>query len=250
MSRSRREARVYGLRATLAAGVHRPWALRRLFYHAKLRRPLAPLLSACAAERRPYREVSEEELCRLAKSQHHEGVVLFTEPLEPCPIELPLRNREPLWLALDGVGNDHNIGAIARTMAWFGVPPLLWEGESGHLSGAALRISQGGAEEIARVVTPSLLAALRQLKDAGVTLIGADQGAPKSCFDQLPRGPVCWVLGNEQSGLSVECGALCDERRTIPGGGAIESLNVSVSAAVLIAESCRQLGLNRSQRTR
>ena len=245
MSRNRRDARVYGLRATLAVGARRPWAIRRLFYHTKLRRPLAALLSACAAERRPYREVSEEELGRLAKSQHHEGVVLFTEPLEPCPVELPLRNREPLWLALDGVGNDHNIGAIARTMAWFGVPPLIWEGESGHLSGAALRISQGGAEEIARVVVPALPTALQQLKTSGVTLIGADQGAPKSCFDPLPQGPICWVLGNEQHGLSAACRSLCDERRTIPGGGAIESLNVSVSAAVLIAESCRQLGLKR-----
>ena len=236
MSTKRRESIAYGLRAALAIAERRPESILRVFHSAARRREVAPLLKACAAQRRPYRELDEAALQRVAKTQHHEGVVVITEPLRALHLEAAIDRRPPIWLALDRVGNDHNIGAIARTMAWFGVRPLLWEAPSGHLSGAALRIAQGGLECIDRVAVPNLIPALWRLKEVGVLLIGATQGARSSCFAPLPSAPICWILGNEREGVSDEVLALCDERREIPGAGELESLNVSVSASILLSE--------------
>ena len=247
---SRQEASVYGRRACLAVAERRPDHILRAFYEAGgPTKDLAPLLKACAANRKPYREVSAEELERLAGSKHHEGVVLFTERRERASLSLSLgraveRSRDPkvsagsgVWVALDGVENDHNQGAIARTLAWFGAAGLVWEGPRPQLSGAALRVAQGGAEHIELVSVPSLPDALDELRAAGVRVLGADQGARRSAFAVPLDGPVCWVLGNEQTGLSEEVRARCDELVSIPGVGVVESLNVSVSAAILVAHS-------------
>lgn len=247
---SRQEAPVYGRRACLAVAERRPSHILRAFYDAAgPTKDLAPLLKACAAHHRPYRAVSAEELERLAGSKHHEGVVLFTERRERASLSLALsrvaaRAAEPAsspaaqtWVALDGVENDHNQGAIARTLAWFGAAGLLWQGPRPQLSGAALRVAQGGAEHVELVTVDRLADALAELKAAGVRVVGADQHARRSAFEVPLDGPVCWVLGSEELGLSAEVRARCDELVAIPGAGVVESLNVSVSAAILVARA-------------
>ena len=247
---SKKEASIYGRRACLAVAERRPNHILRAFYsdHGPTK-DLSPLLKACAQQKRPYRAVSDEELEKLSGSKHHEGVVIFTERRERSylgdAIERAVsRLEEPsatpavsTWVALDDVANDHNLGAIARSLAWFGGAGLVWEGPRPQLSGAALRVAQGGAEEVELVAVPSLTRALEELKSKGVRVLGADQGATRSAFDVGDVGPVCWVLGNEQRGLSSEVRACCDELISIPGSGLVESMNVSVSAGILIAQS-------------
>ena len=247
---SRKEASVYGRRACLAVAERRPHHILRAFYsEVGPTKDLAPLLQACAQQKKPYRAVSEEELIKLSGSKHHEGVVIFTErrersflgdAIDRAVARLDDPNATPAvstWVALDDVANDHNLGAIARSLAWFGGAGVVWESPRPQLSGAALRVAQGGAEEVELVAVPSLVGALEELKAKGVRVLGADQGARRSSFEVGDVGPVCWVLGNEQHGLSDEVRACCDELISIPGSGLVESMNVSVSAGILIAQS-------------
>ena len=244
---SKREALVYGRRACLAVAEHRPESILRVLYDASgSSRDLAPLLKACAEQRKPYRAVDEEDLRRASGSTHHEGVLVVTHRPRKSNLEKILaQGPGQIWFALDGVANDHNLGAIARTLAWFGGGGLVWEGPRPQLSGAALRVAQGGAEVIELVAVEKLSRALEEFRRHGIQVIGADQNAKLSAFSIPLNRPTCWVLGSEQFGLSKVCQALCDELVSIPGSGQIESLNVSVSAGVLIAQSYAQLSAMR-----
>ncbi len=231
------DAVVYGLRAALAVAERRPGAIRRVYHSEAVRLDVAPLLKATARERKPYNEVSDEDLRRLAGGVHHEGVVVVTDPLPVRSLEDLELGRDAVVLALDEVGNPHNLGAILRSAAWFGAAAVVVpraEGQA-NLSAAAVRIAMGGAEHVPVVAVDSLVDALSTLRDRGLTIVGADQRA--RALDPtrpLPR-PLCLLMGNESRGLGKAVRQVCHFRVSIPGTGAVESLNVSVSAGVLLA---------------
>jgi TrmH RNA methyltransferase len=178
-------------------------------------------------------------LQRIAGTTHHGGMVAVARPRGV--ILLDVANLPPiLWSApvlpiLDGIGNPHNLGAIARSAAFFGCKALVISGDDrqARLSDAALRTAEGGMEALALFHAPDLPALLRALAPQMLSLaaVARDGVAPEA----LPRGrPFALVLGNEEKGLSRESIAASAARVTLPGSGAVESLNVSVAAAVLI----------------
>jgi len=233
---ARDEAVIFGLRAALAVGLHRPEAIHRVFHDERRRQAVGPLLKATADQRQPYREVPPDELARIAGSVHHEGVVVVCDPLPLLDVSDMLDGMpdDGVLLALDEVDNPHNHGAIVRSAAWFGAGVLLG-GVDGPLNPAAVRVAQGGAELVPVAATRNLAGALRRLTERGVAVIGADQKARRRLFEHpLPR-PVCLVLGNEAHGLSSAVRAVCTETVQIAGTDAVESLNVSVSAGILLA---------------
>lgn len=236
---SRSEAVVYGLNAALALARHRPQALLRVFHHKDVRKQVAPLLKAAAAERRPYREVEAHELEKLAQTTHHEGVVVVAAPLPliDLPTLLSRWQAGGLYVALDEIGNPHNLGAILRTAAYFGAAGLIVpeSARQATLSAAAVRVAQGGAEVVPVCGVPDLAAALQRLAERGVAAVAADTrgGVPLAGF--VWPAAVCVVMGNEAVGLRPEIRARCTHRLTIAGGGEVESLNVSVAAGILIA---------------
>src|SRR5690606_16213871 len=122
------EVRLYGINAVQAVFARRPDAIRKL-YLAEARIPqLQPLLKWCVAHRVGYRVVDEPDLRKLAASAHHEGIVadVLREPPQPLTAWLEALPAGPccaLWL--DGVGNPHNLGAILRSVAHFGIPAIL-----------------------------------------------------------------------------------------------------------------------------
>ena len=125
-ARERRDAelRIYGINAVRALFAKRPQALRKLYLLEARIPQLQPLLKWCVANRVGYRVVEEGDLQKLAASAHHEGVVAEVLREEPMPLSTWLRDLPPgpccaLWL--DGVGNPHNLGAILRSAAHFGV---------------------------------------------------------------------------------------------------------------------------------
>lgn len=234
---ARDEAVIFGLRAALAVGEHRPEAIRRVFHDEARRKAVGPLLKATAARRRPYREVEPDELRRIAGTVHHEGVAVVCAPLPTHRPEALLRDlpADAVLLALDDVDNPHNHGAILRSAAWFGAAGVLLGGVDGPLNPAAIRVAQGGAEVVPVAGTTDLAGALRALAHRGVAVIGADQRAKQRLLDApLPR-PVCVVLGNEARGLSPAVRAACTGAVRIAGTPAVESLNVAVSAGILLA---------------
>ena len=233
------ELRLHGLNAVLAVVRHRPGDLRKLYLVEERIPDLKAVLKWCVANRIGYRVVAEEDLRKLAASAHHEGVVADVLRVEPAPLEqwlpaLPAGRACLLWL--DGVGNPHNLGAILRSAAHFGVAAILLpEGSELGLSGAAARVAEGGAEAVPLVRLPGGPAALQALRGAGFTLAATvvDGGAPLFAAD-LPERLV-YVLGAEGEGMDRGLATRCDLQLSIPGTGAVESLNVAAATAVLLA---------------
>lgn len=237
------ELRLHGLNAVRAAFARRPEALRKL-YLAEARIPqLQPMLKWCVAHRIGYRVVADEDLRKLAASSHHEGVVADVLREEPVPLttwlrELPDGPACALWL--DGVGNPHNLGAILRSAAHFGVAAVLLPKQSAlALSGAAARVAEGGAEAVPFVRMGRDDNALAQLRGAGFALAATVvRGGADLFATALPRRLV-YVLGAEGEGMDAGLAAACDLRLSIPGTGAVESLNVASATAVFLAAWAR-----------
>ena len=234
------EQRLYGINAVRAAFARRPQALRKL-YLAEARIPqLQPLLKWCVANRIGYRVVAEDDLRKLAASSHHEGVVADILREEPQALTTWLRELGDgpqclLWL--DGIGNPHNLGAILRSAAHFVIAAILLPKHSTlALSGAAARVAEGGAEAVPFVRMGRDDNAIAQLHGAGFKLAATVVRGGNHLFaTELPQRLV-YVMGAEGEGMNQDLAAACDLRLSIPGTGAVESLNVSAATAVLLAE--------------
>ena len=240
------EQRLYGINAVRAAFARRPQALRKL-YLAEARIPqLQPLLKWCVANRIGYRVVADEDLRKLAASSHHEGVVADILREEPQALTTWLRELGDgpqclLWL--DGVGNPHNLGAILRSAAHFGIAAILLPKHSTlALSGAAARVAEGGTEAVPFVRMGRDDNAIAQLHGAGFKLAATVVRGGQDLFATTLPQRLVYVMGAEGEGMNQDLASACDLRLSIPGTGAVESLNVSAATAVLLAEWSRGTG--------
>jgi TrmH RNA methyltransferase len=234
------ELRLYGLNAVRAVFARRPQAIRKLYLLESRIPQVQPLLKWCVANRIGYRVVEDTDLQKLAASAHHEGIVADVLREEPQSLTAWLRELPPgpqcaLWL--DGVGNPHNLGAILRSAAHFGAgAALLPKHSTLALSGAAARVAEGGAEHVPFVRLGREDNAIAQLHGAGFKLAATVvRGGGDVATTTLPQRLV-WVIGAEGEGVSTALAGLCDLRLSIPGSGAVDSLNVAAASAVLLAE--------------
>lgn len=145
--------------------------------------------------------------------------------------------RVKLLVILDGVGNPHNLGAIARTAAFLGLDRLVI---SDHLaqaapSAAAHRVAEGGLEYLQLYRAARLPVALTRLKPA-YRVIGTALGRGRALEELRRDRPIALVLGNEEEGLDPATLGACDDIVTIAGAGDVQSLNVAATAAILIHE--------------
>ncbi|SOD53315.1 TrmH family RNA methyltransferase [Pseudoxanthomonas wuyuanensis] len=237
---SRNELRLYGFNAVQAVFARRPQAIRKL-YLADYRIPqLQPLLAWCVKHRVGYRVVEESDLNKLAASAHHEGVVAEVLKAEPAPLadwlrDLPAGPALAIWL--DGVGNPHNFGAILRSAAHFGAKAILQPQQSPlALSGAAARVAEGGAEQVPLVRMGDQAGAIAQLRGAGFVLAATVVRGGTDLFATALPQRLIYVMGAEGEGMDAQLAAACDLRLSIPGTGAVESLNVAAATAVLLAQ--------------
>ena len=230
--------RICGVNAVRALFLRRPEEVLALNY-VEARRPVAgPLCRYLARHRRPYDEVTGERLARLAGTEHHGGIMALAAPRHAAPLEgppPPALLAAPLLPVLDGIGNPHNLGAIARTACFFGAKALLLSGDArqADLSEAAFRTAEGALEHLAVFRADDLPAALRRLSGRFTTVAAlAKGGVPPA---QVPRGkPIALLLGNEETGPSEAAVAACDGAVTLEGSPLVESLNVAAATAVLL----------------
>jgi len=234
------ELRLYGINAVRAVFARRPEAIRKLYLSQARIPQLQPLLKWCVAHRVGYRVVEEADLQKLAASSHHEGVVADVLREEPQPLSAWLHGLSAgrqcaLWL--DGVGNPHNLGAILRSAAHFGVAGILLPQHSTMaLSGAAARVAEGGAEAVPFVRLTPTDQAIAQLREAGFALAATVVSAGEDVFAANLPARLVYVLGAEGEGMDRGLAAACDLQLSIPGSGAVESLNVSAATSVLLAQ--------------
>jgi RNA methyltransferase, TrmH family len=230
--------RICGLAAVQALFDRDPGRLERLFFEPSLREELDASCQELARAHKPYRQVGSAELARVAGTVLHGGTVAIARPrplgdLDPTAARIWAQDGKPL-LILDGVGNPHNLGAIARSAAFFGLTRIVLADRPDQAlpSDAAYRVAEGGLEHVAlsRAPLPTALHTLRHSYHiVGTSLAGGSAG-------MVPTGdrPVALILGNEKTGLQAATLALCDEVVRIPGSGHVQSLNVASAAAILI----------------
>jgi RNA methyltransferase, TrmH family len=231
------EDRICGVNAVAAVFARRPGAVKRLFYAEAQRERAGPLCAEMAKLHRPYRMLDEAELVRAAGTTHHGGIVAVAEPRRIDIIDFVRPPKMPLLLILDGVSNPHNLGAIARSAAFFGVQALLLHETplQAMPSDAAYRTAEGGLEHVVLHKTRNLRKALVAL-DPFYRTVAATLSPDAVPLQTLPRDrPVALVLGNEERGVSFDAKEGCRRHVRILGSGVVQSLNVAQAGAVLLA---------------
>jgi 23S rRNA (guanosine2251-2'-O)-methyltransferase len=151
-----------------------------------------------------------------------------------------------LLLVLDGVTDPHNLGACLRVADAMGVHAVIApKDRAAGMTPVVEKVASGAAETVPFFAVTNLARTLRELKEREIWLIGADQGAARDLYAIRLEGPLAWVLGAEGEGMRRLTRESCDELARIPMLGAVESLNVSVSAGICLAETRRQRQLRR-----
>jgi TrmH RNA methyltransferase len=238
-----REA-TYGLRAGLALLVRRAEDVERVAYADSAARTVDSQVKLLRARGVRCERAPERELERLAGTIHHEGLWVLARPrawLAPQELAERLAHVGGAAIALDRVRNSYNVGAILRTAAFFALDGAVLGAPAPHpgLDPNAVRVAEGGVEELALARTTDLADTLARMRAAGVHVIAADQNAKGDVRDFSFSRPALVVLGHEREGLGARVRAECEATVAIRGAGAIESLNVGVAAGILIARLAR-----------
>ncbi|TXH96139.1 MAG: tRNA/rRNA methyltransferase [Rheinheimera sp.] len=238
------ESRVLGENACRVCFTQRPDAVIKMYLHADYAPRFADVMKYLAAHKRAYHIVDNAELEKISGSQHHGGVVLVVKKRESMSIAsyltLHRKKTQDCLLALDGVGNPHNLGAIARSCAHFGVSGIILSAPEALQSGAAARTAEGGLEFVEALQTDHLPLALKLCKEAGYTLITTSSHAGVSLYQSKLPKKVVVVFGEEMQGVSKAVANSAEIALQIPGTGKVESLNVSVAASLILGEWYRQ----------
>lgn len=196
----------------------------------------------------PVQRVDAQFLKRLGDVAH-QGVIADIRPLPPWTEDDLLTAvqaaaegaRAPLILALDGVQDPHNLGACLRTADACGVLAVVVPRDrAAHVTPVVRKVAVGAAETTPVVPVTNLVRTLKLLKEAGLWVIGADADGAKRAQEADLKGAVVLVLGAEGGGLRHLTRQTCDWLVRLPQLGAVESLNVSVAAGMLLYEAVRQ----------
>lgn len=238
-----------GWNACMQAFERRPKEIRRFFFSKERSSSVGAIKKWCSEHKLPYRELDAESMNKAAGSVHHEGVVLVVRPLRRENIHVLIERGLPqdgLLVALDRVGNVHNVGAILRSCAYFGAIGLLIGLKDGQalMTPAGARTAEGAMEIVPIYECSDLPSALRDLRARKAFVLGADPDAEQSIYDVKLTFPCVAVVGNEHEGLSEQVKKRCDALVRIPGTGnskaPLQSLNVSVATGVMLAELRRR----------
>ena len=194
---------------------------------------------------RPVQRVEARALQQLLGDVAHQGVAADITPLPPWSEDALLAALQsasaPLLLALDGVQDPHNLGACLRSADACGaLAVIVPRDRAAQFTPTVRKVAVGAAETTPVVAVTNLVRTLKLLKQAGLWVVGADAAGEKSAYQADLTGPVVLVLGAEGTGLRRLTRQNCDFLVRLPQLGAVESLNVSVAAGMLLYEAVRQ----------
>lgn len=211
----------------------------------------AELIKSCARRRKAYHVVKREDLDKISGSSHHEGICILAKRAVPPTWEQFLRTLElnpsdPIFvMILEDVSNPHNIGAITRSAAHFGCRYILLPGEKSFKPSAALlRTAEGGGEHVEFIAAPSIGVVATELRLRHLSVFGTAMKGRISLYHAGEKGALpprlAVLFGNEAKGITADARKAVAGLIAVPGTGAVESLNVSVSAALIAGEYFRQ----------
>ena len=240
---------VFGIRAVMEA-IDSGREIESLFLQSGFSGPLFAEFKALIKEHNiAYQQVPIEKLNRITK-KNHQGIIAVISPIIYQNIEdlLPViyeKGETPLLLMLDGVTDVRNMGAIARTAECAGVHAIIVPKKgSAEINPDAIKTSAGALFKIPVCRHDSLSKTAKFLIDSGVQLVVSTEKTKESIYDVDYTGPSCVIMGAEDVGVSDDLIRISDKLAKIPMFGEIGSLNVSVSAAVVIYEAIRQRNID------
>jgi 23S rRNA (guanosine2251-2'-O)-methyltransferase len=206
---------------------------------------LAEIVELAGEARVPVRTVPRARIDSMARTDAPQGVLARAEPLAETDLERLVRagdGPKPFLLAVDGVTDPHNLGALLRTAEVAGVTGvILPRHRTVHVTPTVAKAAAGAIEHLRFAVVPGLPAALSVLKDKGVWSVGLASDAATSVHElEVATEPIVLVLGAEGEGLSRLTEQRCEILAGIPQHGRIESLNVSAAGAVALFEVARR----------
>ncbi len=237
---------IYGLHAVRALLQRHPERVLRVWLqHGRTDERVAQLEQLALQAGRPLERIDASRLLARLGDVVHQGVAAEVLPLAPWREQELLAavttSRDALLLALDGVQDPHNLGACLRTADACGVLALIVPRDrAAPLNATARKVATGAAETTPVAIVTNLARTLGLLKDAGFWIVGADAAAPQRAAAVDLTGARVLVMGAEGGGLRALTRRHCDWLASLPSLGAVESLNVSVAAGMLLYEALRQ----------
>lgn len=244
---------VFGLHAVLEAieaGRTFDKILVRRDMSSSLGRQLLERLSRMGEEAQTAVQRVPAEKLNQFTDRNHQGVIAFLSPVEFYRVEDIIqaaydRGETPLLMALDNVTDMRNFGAIARTCACAGVHGLvIGTRGSASINGDAVKTSAGAIHTLPVCKVENMQNALRLMRDSGLSIVAATEHAAASYTEADMTLPLAILMGSEEKGIYEGNLRLATEQVRIPMKGAIESLNVSVAAGVMLYEAVRQREMN------
>ncbi|MEI9533230.1 tRNA/rRNA methyltransferase [Moellerella wisconsensis] len=241
------ETRIYGENACQAMFKNRPDAIVRAWFLKSVTPRFRDALKWMAANRKAYHVVDEEELTKASGTDHHGGVCFIIKKRGGMDADTYLQTapKQDCVLALEDIGNPHNLGGIMRSCAHFGVNGVILQDVGMLESGAAIRTAEGGAEHIKGIDADGFTGALDKFRQAGYTIVttSSHKGSQDIAKVQLPEKMVL-VIGQESDGLSDSVWDQGDLSLFIGGTNKVESLNVSVATGIMLAQWWQQNKVN------
>ena len=201
------------------------------------------LLDLCRAKGVRIATEPRDQLTRHCKTDAHQGIVAFVRERKFLALEDLLHSPSPnkFFLALDGVEDPHNLGALLRSADGAGIDGvILPERRSAPLSAVTAKSSAGASEHVRIAQVVNITRSLEAMKKQNIWIVGLDERGTPDYTDFDFRQDVCLVLGSEGSGLHDLVKRTCDHLLRIPMAGSVSSLNVSVAGAVVMYEAMRQ----------
>ena len=206
---------------------------------------IGDIVDIARSQRVRIEDVNRKRLDAAARSEAPQGVIAWAAPLPETPFDELIKRRPgkaPFLVALDGVTDPGNLGAIIRSADGAGVSGVvLPRHRAVHVTPTAAKAAAGAIEHVPMSLVAGLPNALQRLRDSGIWVVGLDDAGDRSLFDlgDLASEGICMVMGAEGAGLSRLVRERCDLIVHIPMRGRLSSLNVSNAAALALYEVAR-----------
>ncbi len=236
---------IHGFHAVLARLRRAPQGVRELYVDASREDARVRDLVKVAhqAGLRPH-FVNGARIAKMCPGKRHQGVVAivdFAPPTLSLAELLDAAVAPVTLLLLDGVTDPRNLGACLRVADGAGAQAVIAPKDHAcALTEAAIQTASGAAESVPYIMVTNLARAMDAIRDRDIRLLGTDDSAPASLYDETLSESVAWVLGAEGRGMRRLTRERCDVLVRIPMAGTVGSLNVSVAAGVVLYETLRQ----------
>ena len=238
---------IFGFHAVLSRLRQHPESVQQIIYD-KSRNDARLMDLLKVAEQKDVRsmQMDRERMDGMAQHGRHQGVLaqVVDTPIPYRDIHDILESdlsEPPFFLVLDGVEDPHNLGACLRVADAMGVHAVIApKDRAAGLNATVRKVACGAAETVPFIAVTNLARTMRELKEAGVYIVGTTADAEQDLFKSKLQGPIALVLGAEGRGLRRLTAETCDMLVSIPMYGSVESLNVSVASGICLYEARRQ----------